>query len=213
MQPMVRDIMAGFHRVNRCPLDDSCVIDYSNFFHYLKNGTAYSGQYLTIDYGIYLQPVVLIDMNDGNLIAKPLRDGPDELIFKNYNGSHYLQIYNYIMGHPFNTNFPLKTDNPRMYSILLLANLYANEQNDISWLLEKNGDLISFIQPNFTLQRVGPSEGLSGFRIYSFSNSLGHYATSDLTLSIMPSRETTDKVKLYVLADDYYEYVHGGDSI
>jgi len=213
MNMLCRDIMAGFHRVNRTPLDDSVIVKYEDLEHYLLNGTAYPGQYILIDFGNYLQTAVIMNLRD-SLIVRPIMDWQNEFIWETVDGSQYLMVYNYLKGKINNDNQLLLIDDPFIFSILPLANLFANSFNDLHWMIKRQyGDINFFIQPNFVNTSIDIDNQATQFKIYSHANSYGRYATSELRLSIMPYNENSERIRLFVEANDYYSITRGDYNV
>ena len=213
MNMLCRDIMAGFHRVNRVPLDDSVIVKYEDLEQYLLNGTAYPGQYILIDFGNYLQTAVIMNLRD-SLIVRPIMDWQNEFIWETVDGSQYLMVYNYLKGKIDNDNQLLLIDDPFLFSILPLANLFANSFNDIHWMIKRqSGDINFFVQPNFINTSISIDNQATHFKIYSHANSYGKFATSELRLSIMPYSENSERIRLFVEANDYYSITRGDYNV
>lgn len=213
MNTLCRDIMAGFHRVNRTPLDDSVIVKYEDLAHYLREGTAYAGQYILIDFGNYLQTAVIMSLKD-SLIVRPIMDWQNEFIWETVAGSHYLMVYNYLKGKIDNDNQLLLIDDPFLFSILPLANLFANSFNDLHWMIKRqSGDIKFFVQPNFVNTSIDIDNQATQLKIYSHSNSYGRFATSELRLSIMPYVENSERIRLFVEANDYYSITRGDYNV
>ena len=213
MNNLCRDIMTGFHRVNRLPLDDSVVVKYEDLEHYLTEGTAYAGQYILINFGTFIQPAVLMPLGEG-VVVKLLLDWSNELQWELIDGSHYLMVYCYLKGKVDNNVTFLSVDSPFIFSMLPFANIFANSFGDIHWMLRRQHDnQIFFIQPNFVNTSIDIDNEARSFKIYSHSNSYGRYATSELRLSIMPYNEGSEQTRLFVKADDYYSILRGETNV
>lgn len=206
-----KDIPVGFHRVNRIPLDDSIVIPNGSvgLFDYINNKTPYLGQRLLVQYRdsqdnlIYETNVVLKKNYDDKLIPMMMEYPIGfEPIIKTYDGNKYMMIYYYNNGSIYEDKIYIKLDDPKSWSMILLAGIFAGSSKSINYLLETKYNTYSFIEDDISLYTKEYNDSAID-AIYDISNSRYYKITSNVNIGILPRVNDTQLTRLWVKANDY----------
>ena len=204
-----KDIPVGFHRVNKIPLDDSLIINNGTkgLFDYIDNRTAYLGQRLLVRYKdkqdrLLYEVNVILKSSNNNLI--PMIEWPIgfEPIIKTYDGNKYIMIYYYNNGSIYTDKIYIKLDDPKSWSMILLAGIFAGDNMSIDYLLETKDNNYLFTQNDISLYSKEYNDNILD-AIYDIDNSKYYKITSNMNIGIMPKVNETPLTKLWVKANDY----------
>lgn len=209
MNPVYRDLAVGFHRLNKTPLDDSCVLDSpSKVKHYINNGTAYDGQRLTVYHNGTPQQIILVKNNNEIVPMLATIPGGGELIVKMHSGTPYVMVYYYNTGREYSSKADVMHTEHISWDILPYACIIsdANETEPTNYMLMSYEDKYFFTQKDFfyyvtdnpTMDLDNPVNG-----ILNNSSSKYWWPTHSETIGIGPKSVIPIEVSLWVKASKY----------